>query len=67
MYRLLKGDAFGMDDLKELTADMGMDWDRFAGDTKQEKALNLALEAARNSDIARLITRMESRRPNLFK
>jgi len=67
VYAKLKGDAFGMNDLKELTADMGMDWDSLTGDTKAERALSIALEAARSSRVRELIQRMEAARPALFK
>lgn len=56
-----------MDDLKELVADMAMDWDSLTGDTKQERALSIALEAARSNRITDLIVRMEAARPALFK
>jgi len=67
VYRVLKGEAFGLTDLQELTADMGMDWDLFTGNTKPERALSIALEAARSNRVAELIQRMETMRPALFK
>jgi hypothetical protein len=66
VYAKLKSDAFGLDDLKELTADMGMDWDSLTGDNKETRALSLALAAARENRVLELVERMKKARPHLF-
>ncbi len=65
IYEALKGRLFDLDDLRELTETIGVDWDVLSGTNKPTKALALVRHCEKHNLLGVLLSKVRALRPQL--
>jgi hypothetical protein len=65
LYEALKGRLFDLDDLRELTETIGIDWDVLSGTNKPTKALALVRHCEKIDTVGVLLAKVRELRPQL--
>jgi hypothetical protein len=65
LYEALKGRLFDLDDLRDLTETIGIDWDVLSGTNKPAKALALVRHCEKHDLLGALLSKIRELRPQL--